>query len=77
MNINKYTTAIMAPSNRPFLVISVMIVCVVILGTLIVSFITADEKKSPNTMVQIAGGEQKADALADYDEATPLNLDKH
>ena len=69
MNINKYTSAIMAPSNRPFLVISVMIVCVIILGTLIVSFITADDKKSPNTMVQIAGGEQKADALADYDEA--------
>jgi len=34
----------MAPSNRPFLVISVMIVCVIILGTLIVSFITADDK---------------------------------
>lgn len=76
MNINKYTTAIMAPSNRPFLVISVMIVCVVILGTLIVSFITADEKKSPNTMVQIAGGEQKADALADYDEAYADSIEK-
>ena len=66
----------MAPSNRPFLVISVMIVCVIILGTLIVSFITADEKKSPNTMVQIAGGEQKADALADYDEAYADSIEK-
>ena len=44
MNINKYTSAIMAPSNRPFLVISVMIVCYKLTSCVIVYDVVNKER---------------------------------
>lgn len=69
MRNNKYTNALLAPSNRPFLFVGGAVVLAVIVASIIFSVVTADDDEGANAPLQATPADSPVDVGAEKSDA--------